>query len=152
MKTYNIKIEAVLKIKEKDLKFPFEYKKECFDLEHAINKTVENFLNDTKLLNVCVSSYNIKEVSYLIEKQLSKEDSAAIAKLKSKILKLENSLIKASEKSKSVINNMGWGEGMRKNKCTPSFKQEDEIKSKISDLQKKIDYIIVANTGWKQIK
>lgn len=51
--------------------------------------------------------------------------------LERKLSRLETSLSKEKEKTTRVMNNIGWGAGMRRTKCTPSFKREDELNEKI---------------------
>ena len=51
--------------------------------------------------------------------------------LERKLARLEDSLSKEQTRTTQVMNNIGWGTGMRCTKCTPSFRKEDEVKEKI---------------------
>lgn len=51
--------------------------------------------------------------------------------LERRLARLESSLSKEQAKTTQVMNNIGWGTGMRCTKCTPSFRKEDEPKEKI---------------------
>lgn len=48
---------------------------------------------------------------------------------------LEESLSKEQARTTRVMNNIGWGTGMRCTKCTPSFRREDELKEKIRNVK-----------------
>lgn len=48
-----------------------------------------------------------------------------------RLTRLESSLSKEQARTTQVMNNIGWGAGMRCTKCTPSFRKEDELKEKI---------------------
>lgn len=51
--------------------------------------------------------------------------------LERQLSRLETSLLKEKGRTTRVMNNIGWGAGMRRTKCTPSFRREDELKEKI---------------------
>lgn len=51
----------------------------------------------------------------------------------------ELSLYKERERLRKVINNIGWGKGMRCTKCTPSFRREDELLQKINEIKSQLD-------------
>lgn len=55
--------------------------------------------------------------------------------LKRRLERLKDSLFKEQQRLRGVINNIGWGTGMRCTKCTPSFRREDEIKAKIKEVE-----------------
>lgn len=55
--------------------------------------------------------------------------------LNRRLSRLQDSLRKEQEKTTRVMNNIGWGAGMRRTKCTPSFRREDEIKYKIEEIE-----------------
>lgn len=55
--------------------------------------------------------------------------------LKRRLERLKDSLFKEQQRLHGVINNIGWGTGMRCIKCTPSFRREDEIKAKIQEVE-----------------
>lgn len=55
--------------------------------------------------------------------------------LERRLTRLELSLSKEQERTTKVMNNIGWGTGMRCTKCTPSFRKEDELKEKIRILK-----------------
>lgn len=55
--------------------------------------------------------------------------------LNRKLSRLRDSLKREQEKTTRVMNNIGWGAGMRRTKCTPSFRREDEIKEKIEEVE-----------------
>lgn len=50
--------------------------------------------------------------------------------LERRLARLEESLSKEQARTTRVMNNIGWGTGMRCTKCTPSFRREDELKEK----------------------
>lgn len=62
---------------------------------------------------------------------MSKKKEALERRLK----RLEEALSKEGERLRKVINNIGWGTGMRSTKCTPSFRREDELKLKIEEVK-----------------
>lgn len=55
--------------------------------------------------------------------------------LLNRLSRLEISLSKEKERTTKVMNNIGWGTGMRCTKCTPSFRRENEIMEKIQIVQ-----------------
>ena len=55
--------------------------------------------------------------------------------LERKLARLEDSLSKEQTRTTQVMNNIGWGTGMRCTKCTPSFRKEDELKEKIRTIK-----------------
>lgn len=55
--------------------------------------------------------------------------------LERRLTRLELSLSKEQERTTKVMNNIGWGTGVRCTKCTPSFRKEDELKEKIRILK-----------------
>lgn len=52
--------------------------------------------------------------------------------------RLEESLRKEQERIRGVIDRIGWGTGMRCTKCTPSFRREDELRDKISEVKSRL--------------
>ena len=58
--------------------------------------------------------------------------------LQRRLARLEESLSKEKARTTRVMNNIGWGTGMRCTKCTPSFRREDELKGKIHVLESQI--------------
>jgi len=52
--------------------------------------------------------------------------------------KLEAMLYAEKERVTGVMNNIGWGAGMRRVKVTPSFTKEDKILSNLKDIQAQI--------------
>lgn len=55
--------------------------------------------------------------------------------LLNRLSRLEISLSKEKERTTKVMNNIGWGTGMRCTKCSPSFRRENEIMEKIQIVQ-----------------
>lgn len=55
--------------------------------------------------------------------------------LLNRLSRLEISLSKEKERTTKVMNNIGWGTGMRCTKCYPSFRRENEIMEKIQIVQ-----------------
>lgn len=55
--------------------------------------------------------------------------------LERRLARLEESLSKEQARTTRVMNNIGWGTGMRCTKCTPSFRREDELKEKIRNVK-----------------
>lgn len=55
--------------------------------------------------------------------------------LERRLVRLEQALCKERERLTRVSNNIPWGAGMRRTKCTPSFRKEDEIKEKIKEVK-----------------
>lgn len=55
--------------------------------------------------------------------------------LERRLVQLEKSLSKERERLTRVSNNIHWGAGMRRTKCTPSFRKEDELKEKIQNVK-----------------
>lgn len=55
--------------------------------------------------------------------------------LQRRLERLEASLCKEQGRLRNVINNIGWGTGMKCTKCTPSFRKEDEIMAKIAEVK-----------------
>lgn len=60
------------------------------------------------------------------------------ATLEKRLERLEESLYKEKTRLHNVIGNMGWGTGMRRTKCTPSFRREAELKEKIRNVEQLI--------------
>lgn len=50
--------------------------------------------------------------------------------------RLEESRRKENERLTRVSNNIGWGAGMRRTKCTPSFAKLDSIDEKIRNVKR----------------
>lgn len=72
------------------------------------------------------------------QKEIDKEFKAKDKKKESlnrRLECLEAALSKERERLRNVINNIGWGTGMRCTKCTPSFKKEDELLAKIKNIK-----------------
>lgn len=55
--------------------------------------------------------------------------------LERRLARLESSLSKEQTRITKIMNNIGWGTGMRCTKCTPSFRKEDELKEKIQAIK-----------------
>ena len=51
---------------------------------------------------------------------------------------LEKRLERLEESLHGVIDNTGWGAGMRRTKCTPSFRREEELREKIQNVKQLI--------------
>lgn len=60
------------------------------------------------------------------------------ATLEKRLGRLEESLHKEKMRLHGVIDNTGWGAGMRRTKCTPSFRREEVLKAKIHDVKQLI--------------
>lgn len=58
--------------------------------------------------------------------------------LERRLARLESSLSKEQARTTQVMNNIGWGTGMRCSKRTPSFRKEDELKEKIQLVKKEL--------------
>lgn len=58
--------------------------------------------------------------------------------LEKRLERLEKSLYKEKMRLYSVIDNTGWGAGMRRTKCTPSFRRETELQEKIRNVKQLI--------------
>lgn len=63
----------------------------------------------------------------------------SITTLRNRLARLEESLYKEKLRLHKVNENMGWGAGMRRTKCTPSFRREDELKEKIRAVEAQIE-------------
>lgn len=61
--------------------------------------------------------------------------------LELRLERLELSLTKERTRLNKVIGNIGWGAGMRRTKCTPSFRREDELKEKIAFIKSQLKEI-----------
>ena len=59
--------------------------------------------------------------------------------LERRLARLEESLSKEQARTTRVMNNIGWGTGMRCTKCTPSFRKEDELKEKIQGIKAELE-------------
>lgn len=62
----------------------------------------------------------------------------SITTLRNRLARLEESLYKEKLRLHKVNENIGWGTGMRRTKCTPSFRREDELKEKIRAVEAQI--------------
>lgn len=60
------------------------------------------------------------------------------ATLEKRLERLEESLHKEKIRLHGVIDNIGWGAGMRRTKCTPSFRREAELEEKIRNVKQLI--------------
>lgn len=58
--------------------------------------------------------------------------------LLNRLARLEVSLSKEKERTTRVMNNIGWGTGMRCTKCTPSFRRENELIEKIQTVKNQL--------------
>jgi hypothetical protein len=56
-------------------------------------------------------------------------------------LKLEASIEKENEKTIRVMNNIGWGAGMRRTKVSPSFNRLDALHARLNDINSEIDLL-----------
>ena len=65
-----------------------------------------------------------------IQEGMSKKDV-----LERRLARLKDSLSKERERLNRVSSNIPWGAGMRRTKCTPSFRKEDELKEKIQNVK-----------------
>lgn len=63
----------------------------------------------------------------------------SIAALEKQLQKLRDRLEREEENVRRVSNNIGWGAGMRRTKCTPSFRKVDEIKAKIKEVEEELN-------------
>lgn len=59
--------------------------------------------------------------------------------LERRLARLEESLSKEQARTTRVMNNIGWGTGMRCTKCTPSFRKEDELKVRIQGVKAELE-------------
>ena len=62
--------------------------------------------------------------------------------LQNRLKRLEERLYNEKLRLHRMIDDMGWGTGMRCAKCTPSFRKEDELKAQIDKVRtelKKLD-------------
>lgn len=62
----------------------------------------------------------------------------SIPTLRKRLERLEESLYTEKLRLHRQIDNTGWGTGMRCTKCTPSFRREDELQSKIAAIKAQI--------------
>lgn len=62
----------------------------------------------------------------------------SITTLRRRLERLEESLRNEKMRLHRRIDNTGWGTGMRCTKCTPSFRRENELKSKIEAVKAQI--------------
>ena len=62
-----------------------------------------------------------------------------LAKLEKKKSDLESKLFDAKQKSHEVMNNIGFGAGMRRSKVSFSTSREDSLKDRIKEVEKQID-------------
>ena len=60
------------------------------------------------------------------------------ATLEKRLERFETSLYKEKRRLHGVIGNMGWGTGMRRTRCTPSFRREKEPEEKIRNVKQLI--------------
>ena len=58
------------------------------------------------------------------------------ATLQKRLERLEESRSKENARLTRVANNIGWGAGMRRTKCTPSFAMLDSIDEKIRNVKR----------------
>lgn len=56
--------------------------------------------------------------------------------LQKRLERLEESRSKENARLTQVANNIGWGAGMRRTKCTPSFAKLDSIDQKICNVKR----------------
>jgi len=57
------------------------------------------------------------------------------ATLRSRLERLEVSLHRETLRLHRQIDDTGWGTGMRRTRCTPSFRREDELRARIEALR-----------------
>ena len=62
----------------------------------------------------------------------------SLTTLRARLARLEESLRNEKMRLHRQIDNTGWGTGMRCTKCTPSFRREDELQSKIEAVKGQI--------------
>lgn len=67
--------------------------------------------------------------------------------LERRLARLEESLSKEQARTTRVMNNIGWGTGMRCTKCTPSFRREDELKEKIRNVKTELSNLESLNSA-----
>lgn len=60
------------------------------------------------------------------------------ATLEKRLARLEESLHKEKLRLHGVIDDTGWGAGMRRTRCTPSFRLEEELVEKIRNVKQLI--------------
>lgn len=60
------------------------------------------------------------------------------ATLEKRLAKLAESLHKEKPCPHGVIDDTGWGAGMRRTRCTPSFRREEELEEKIRNVKQLI--------------
>ena len=59
--------------------------------------------------------------------------------LERRLARLEESLSTEAARTTRLMNNIGWGTGMRCTKCTPSFRKEDELKVRIQGVKAELE-------------
>lgn len=59
--------------------------------------------------------------------------------LEKQLQKLKDRLEIEEARTRQVSNNIPWGAGMRRTKCTPSFRKVDEIKAKIQKVEEELN-------------
>lgn len=62
----------------------------------------------------------------------------SVTTLRKRLEKLEERLHSEKLRLHHQIDTIGWGTGMRWTRCTPSFRQEEELKQKIEKLKLQI--------------
>lgn len=60
--------------------------------------------------------------------------------LEKRLKRLEESRRKENARLTLVANNIGWGAGMRRTKCTPSFAKLDSIDEEIRNVKQLLTY------------
>ncbi len=56
--------------------------------------------------------------------------------LEKRLEQLEEKLYLERLRQHRVIDNIGWGKGMRCSRCTPSFQREDRLKERIEETRR----------------
>lgn len=68
----------------------------------------------------------------------NKNDMDKRETLQRRLARLETSLEKERERLRKMCNDITWGTGMRRVKCTPSFRKEDELVRKIRKVKSRL--------------
>lgn len=64
--------------------------------------------------------------------------------LQRKLVRLKTSLENEKERLRKTCNGIPWGSGMRRTRCTPSFRKEDELLEKIRAVELQLSQMSAA--------
>lgn len=65
--------------------------------------------------------------------------------LQRKLVRLKTSLENEKERLRKTCNCIPWGSGMRRTRCTPSFRKEDELLEKIRAVELQLSQMSAAD-------